>query len=1177
MKKRELFKKVLSLVLRPNKFILMLNWTIILTFLICLKVSANGYSQNLKIDVNLKNVPLKEAFSILEKKGSIRVLFSEEDIPNKLITIKAENTPVITVLEKIIETSNLQYSIHPNGLITIAPFNKGVDLADNIIVKGLVTDSKGVTLPGVSVLAKGTSSGTVTDVDGKFTISVPSNGTLVFSYIGFVSQEIAVNNQNSINVRLENTQTSLNEVVVTGYTSQRKKDIIGAVSVVNVAGLKSTPSSNVLAQLQGQASGVEVSSNGDPGSSSQVRIRGFSSYGNNNPLYVIDGVPTTDASRINPQDVESLQVLKDASSASIYGSRAANGVVIITTKHGKAGKTIVGYDSYTGIQRIPYDKLPKMLNTAGTMQYLEETTGGSYVDPVFGAHGSFKVPDYLVVSNNFKGGVSGSDPRANPSLYSIADYSNIYQVLKTSPGTDWFRAMSRDALITSHQISASGGTEKSTYSLGLNYFDQDGTFKYTGYKRYSVRLNSDFKPVSFFSFGENMQVAYDERNGDTNISGENTAWANAYRSAPFVPVYDIDGGWGGSLIGSTAGNGYNPLATLYRRQDWTNNTLRAFGNVYGELHILKGLNARTSFGIDASGSSVRQALLKEYERPEARSVDNLLEQADNRMNWTWTNQVTYDRSFGDHSIKVLIGNEAIKNTAHGIAASVSNFDFEGNDFISLNTGLPKSLGDITLNNDLLSQYTLYSVFGRIDYSYKGKYLFNGTIRRDGSSLFGPTNQYGTFPSIGLGWRISEESFMKNIRWIDDLKIRGGYGTLGSISNVPPLNQYSTYSSAAGNNFYDISGVNTGSTQGYGVSAIGNVKTKWETSTTMNLGFDLQVFNGKLGLSVDVYQKDTKDLLVPQLRNGLEPLTTEPLINLGTMRNRGIDIQVTHDGFISQDLKYNVALSFTHYKNVLTKLNNEGTPQILAAGRLNNVLITAEGLPISSFYGYKITGFYNTPQDVANGSKINGAPGQAGTWTYQDVNGDGNITSADQVVLGSPHPDFQLGTNLGLTFKNFDFSAFVFWNHGNQIFNYTKFFTYMGVLGGGIAEGKLTGAWTPATAATAKTPELGVGANNGYTSFVQGNPTSFYIEPGSYLRLKTLQLGYTFPKILINKIKLTNARIYVQAQNLFTITKYSGADPDLGLNSGNGTDQNLGVDYSGFPTPRQYLFGLSVSF
>lgn len=401
--------------------------------------------------------------------------------------------------------------------------------------------------------------------------------------------------------------------------------------------------------------------------------------------------------------------------------------------------------------------------------------------------------------------------------------------------------------------------------------------------------------------------------------------------------------------------------------------------------------------------------------------------------------------------------------------------------------------------------------------------------------------------------------------------------MGSISNVPAFNQYSTFSSTAAANFYDISGVNVGSTQGYGVNSQGNLRTKWESTTTTNLGIDASFLRGSWNLSLDVYNKDTDGLLVPSLRNGLEAIITKPLVNLGSMNNRGIDLQIGNRGTLGNGLKYDLNLTFTHYRNRLTKLNDENTAQYVAANRLPNALITTTGQAISSFYGYQIDGFYNNQSEVDNGVKIGGAPGQIGTWKYKDLDGNGNITPADRTVLGSPHPAFQMGFNVGLNWKGFDFTTFLFWNYGNQLFNYTKYYTYMNIIGGGIARGKLYDAWTPETAATAKTPALGAGTANGYTSFVTGNSTSFYVENGSFLRAKTIQLGYTIPASLVKKISLSNLRIYAQAQNLFTITKYTGADPDLGLVSGNQTDQNLGVDYSGFPNPRQFLLGLNLSF
>lgn len=1170
-------------------------------FVASISLAHDGKAQevlNRSITIQCKEQSIKSVLTSVEKAAGITFMYSPELIrSDRKVSIEAHEQRLETILISLLQPLKIDYEVAGNRILlkrAIKSSETGAMLlgqpADQP-VSGKVTDEKGEGLPGVSVVIKGSPRGTTTDAQGAYQIVVPDgNATLTFSFVGYTAQDVKVGNRSEINVKLELGDNQLNEVVVTGYTTQQKKDIIGAVSVVKASDLNATPSANLVAQLQGRAAGVTVSSTGDPGSSASIRIRGFASYGNNNPLYVIDGVPTTDASRLNPQDVESIQVLKDASSASIYGARAANGVIIVTTKGGKVGRTTLTYDTYVGVQATPLNRTPKLLNTGELLTYLDKTTAASYIDPVFGQHGAFTIPDRYVVSNAFKGGVSTSDPRANPDLYTIADFTNAYQIFETSPGTNWFDAMSQKGVIQSHQLTASGGTDKSTFSMGLNYFNQQGTFKFTGYERYSLRLNSSFKATNFLTLGENLQVSYDNRKGDPTVIGETSAWANAFRSPSFVPVYDIKGGYGGSLIGGTSGISFNPVAYLERRKDWTNQNLRAFGNVFAQVNVTKDLAIRTSFGVDARSGNLRRAFLKEYERTEPRRVTQLTEAYNNYMSWTWTNTLTYQKKIAQqHDIKVLLGTEAIKNTGQGLYGSKNNFDFETSDFLSLNTGVPASLGDVATNdadinaNTLLFRNSLFSYFGRLDYTFKDKYLFNATFRRDGSSLFGLNVRYATFPSLGVGWRISDETFMKQFGWLSDLKVRAGWGQMGSISNVPAFNQFSTYTSAPGSDYYDINAVNVGSTQGYGASTQGNLRTKWETTETTNLGIDASILQGKWSFAIDVYQKDTRDLLVPSLRNGLEILITKPLINLGTMRNRGIDLQINNQGRMGTELRYDVGLTFTHYKNQLTKLNNENTAQLLAAGRLNNTLITTQGQAVSSFYGYQIDGFYNNQSDVDNGPKINGAAGQIGSWKFKDLNGDGNITTADRTVIGSPHPNFQMGLNLGLTWKNFDFSSFLFWNQGNQIFNYTKYFTYMGVLGGSIASGKLYDAWTPETAATAKTPQLGTGTANGYTSFITGNPSSFYVENGSYLRGKTIQVGYTLPRTLLSKIKMSNLRVYAQVQNFFTITKYSGADPDLGLVSGNttdqttGSDQNIGVDYSGYPNPRQFLLGLNVSF
>ncbi|MCU7547913.1 TonB-dependent receptor [Chitinophagaceae bacterium LB-8] len=1055
---------------------------------------------------------------------------------------------------------------------------------------GKITDMNGQPVGGATITVKGTTLAALTDDNGNFSISVPAGReALIVSYVGYETREIPLGAENNLSLSLKPTTTSLNEVVVTGYSTQKKKDIIGAVSVVNTEDLKSTPSANLSAQLQGRAAGVVVSNTGQPGSGAVVRIRGFQSFGNNNPLYIIDGVPTEDPSSLNPQDIESMQVLKDATASAVYGTRAANGVVIVTTKQGRMGKAQVSYDGYVGFQTITDDMVPDLLNTSQYMEYLTRSTTHSndpalnYKHPVFGANGSFAVPDYIVVSSAFKGGVPAGDPKADPSLYSL---DPLYQILKTTPeGTDWFDAVLRNGIIQSHQVTATGGTDKALYSVGLNYFDQEGVFKYTDYKRYTVRANTSFKPKSYFRFGENLQVSYEDRLGGDQ-RGEEGAWSWAYRMVPYIPLYDIKGGFGGNAVGES-GNGSSPLATLIRDSDDKNIYYKLFGNVFAEVIPVKYLTARTSFGVDLGSQYQRDIARKTYERAENRAVTQLNERTYNSINWTWTNTLTFQKQIAtDHDLKILVGTEAIKRKFKVVRASGQRFDFDNDDFIQLDRAglLPGDRNVFNYNLDEenipgLETVTISSLFARADYAYKGKYLLNATIRRDGASVFGPENRYANFPSVGVGWRISEEDFMKSLTWVTDLKLRAGWGEVGSIGNVRALNQYTSFTSTAGSTNYDIGGNNTSAVTGYRVGTIGNPSTKWETTESKNIGLDLTIFQGKWDFTFDYYHNDTKDLLVPKLRNGLEPLATQPQENIGTMRNSGFEISVNHHGAITTDLNYDFSLNFSHYKNELTKMNEEGTVRLVNFDRLNNALITRAGDPISSFYGYQIDGFYNTDADVNRGPKINGAPGTIGTWKYKDIDGDGDITTADRVILGSPHPDFQLGANLGLNWKNFDFNLFLFWNQGNKIYNYTKYYTDMRVFVGGVSTRVLNDTWTPQNT-NAKLPVLQPG-QNGFTSFVRANSNSYYVEDGSYLRAKNIQLGYTLPKSMISKIGMSNIRLYVQAQNLFTITNYSGPDPDLSVINNRvddiSTDTFIGVDRAGFPTPKQFLLGLNVSF
>jgi TonB-linked SusC/RagA family outer membrane protein len=1023
-------------------------------------------------------------------------------------------------------------------------------------------------MPGVNVLIKGTAQGTATDVDGKFSVSVPTDESiLVFSFVGYATTEVAIGTKTSVNVQMNLDVTTLNELVVTGYTMEKKADIIGSVSVIDAKDMLATPSANLTTQLQGRAAGVIVSSDGQPGAAARVRIRGFNSFGNSDPLYIIDGVPTEDPSKLNPQDIESVQVLKDATSASIYGSRASNGVIIVTTKKGKNGATQISYDGYAGIQSIPSSTHPDLLNTSEYMQYLQRT--GAPAHPVFGAPGNFRVPEYFVVSNGLKAGFNAGAPEVNPSLYTIKDFGNIYQIYETSPGTNWFDAMSQSALMQSHQISANGGNEKSTFSVGLNYFDQEGTFIHTGYKRYLARVNTSFKINDIFRIGENLQVSYDNSlNGAADNRGEGGAWAQSYRMMPYIPVHDINKGFGGNGVGQS-GNGSSPVANLSRGKDNKDYSYYLFGNTFAELEPIKNLVFRTSFGIDYRSRFRKNVIFRTYERSENVSTTTLDQRSNYGLAWTFTNTLTYNKSLGDHGLKFLFGTEAVKGLGVGNRIITSGFDFEDPDFVTPGSA---NLKTPVITNEDTYRNSLASLFARVDYTFADKYFINGTFRRDGSSRFGSSNRYANFPAFGAGWRISEEPFMDPVTWIDDLKIRGGWGQMGSQKNVDALNQYSIYISEAGMTDYDIAGGNTSVTKGYGQSRLGSDSTKWETAEMMNIGFDASVFNGKLDVTFNYFVNDTKDLLVQRQPSTLEPLVTQPSINVGSMRNAGFDIMLTNRGNIAGTVGYEASVSFTRYKNEIQKLDIGSNPVFYRnlGNRLTQVIRNEAGHPISAFYGYEIDGFYDDAAEIAAGPTMAGAT--IGSWKFKDTDGNGTINNEDRVYLGNPHPDFQIGTNLSLTYKNFDFTTFLFWNYGNEIFNSNKLFTEMGLFPGGVAKDVLYNGWTEGNR-NARLPSL----EQGYTSFIRSSVNSNYIESGSYLRAKTIQIGYKLPSSLLDRVKITNARVYVQGQNMFTITKYSGSDPDLTLQSTDGSDLFMGVDAGMFPNPRIVLLGLNLTF
>ena len=1025
---------------------------------------------------------------------------------------------------------------------------------------------------GATVTVKGTNVATQTNADGDFTISLPSDkDVLLISFVGFETQEVQVTG-NTVNVSLKEKSTTLTDVVVTGYSTQAKKDITGSVSVVKAEDLKSVPASNAESQLQGRASGVTVITSNQPGDGAQVRIRGFASFGGNEPLYIIDGVPAGGLGALNPNDIESMQVLKDASAASIYGSRASNGVIVVTTRKGKTGSAKVSYNMYQGWQD-PGKGFTQLLNTKemADLTWLAfrnagqvDTLTGNPSSSQYGNGANPVIPDYILPAGKMEG-----DPAVDPTKYFLTPDANYLIVKANKQGTDWFKELTQVAPMMNHNIAVSGGADKSRYMFSFDYFNQKGIVIENYYKRYTTRINTEFNVKKNIRIGENFQVLVSEDNRAGN-NNEGTEIAMAYRNQPIIPVYDIMGNFAGTKAPNT-GNASNPVATRLRAKDNMGHNLNLFGNMYAEVDFLRHFTARTSFGGSMGTYNWFSYDFKTYERSENNTGNSYYEEFGRSRSWTWTNQLTYKNTFADvHDLTVIAGTEAVEDWGRWIGGQRADYFVDNPDFRSLSSG---SSGQ-RANGRPYTESALFSIFGKADYVYNNKYLASVTVRRDGSSRFGPNFRYGTFPAASIGWRISEESFMKPVKWITDMKIRASYGEMGN-QRIDPANAFTQFAQGLGSSFYDINGNSTSTTLGFQQSFVGNPNGKWETNITKNIGIDATLFNGKTEIILEWYQKKTENLLyrLPQVASGGAAVLVNPAsFNVASMKNNGIDLMITQRGNIggNSGVKFDATLTFTTYKNEITSLaenidyfeydNGE-------RGRVGGVFVrNAVGHPIASFYGYKVVGLFQSEADVEKAATQDGAA--PGRFQYLDADGDGEITPADRVFFGDPNPDFTAGLNLNLSYSNFDLSAFFYGVQGKDAINYVKWWTdFYPSFQGGKSKDALYNSWLPSR------PNAKVPIAENISNFSNNNaPNSYFLEDASYVRLKNLTIGYTLPASLTNRIKIDRLRIYAQATNLFTMTNYSGLDPEIG-----GDDRGFGFDAGVYPTVKQYFLGLNLNF
>ena len=1006
-------------------------------------------------------------------------------------------------------------------------------------VAGTVTDANGIPLPAVNVFVKGTTMGTQTDFDGNYSLEVAEGQILVFSYVGFETQEILIAEQREIDVIMTEDASQLDEIVVLGYTAQTRGDLTGAVSSVDVSEATKAPIVNAAEALEGRVTGVTVQSNGAPGGAPVVRIRGYGTSNNNNPLYIIDGVQTDDPSilnNLNANDIEQMNVLKDAA-ASIYGARASNGVVIITTKSGSYGmpKTTVAVDSYVGFARA--SNLPDLLNPQQHGEVLFQSLRNDGLVPSHPQYGS------------------GPEPVVPDMLQGISVDATV-----PPGGTDWLDEIFQNAPTYNASVSLQNGNEFGKYLMSLNYLKREGIQLATGFQRGTTRLNSEFKLWDNLRIGEHLNVSYSNTRGGNQVN-------NALRSSPLVPVRDDNGDFAGTYVASAGlSNPPNPVAELLRGADNYNKSLRVFGDVYAVLEIFDGLNIKTSIAADAQSFNNRIFVPVNPEHSEPRSTNTLSEFYFNNYEWIWTNTANYNKNFGDHSINLLAGIEALYQRGKGMQVSRNGYLFESPDFYLLSNGSSPAI--VNFAYDQTS--TLYSIFGTANYNYLGRYLLTATVRRDESSRFRGDNKSDIFPSVSVGWVISDEEFFGEGDLLSLLKIKASYGELGNqtLPASNPTINISTLSEQYANYVFNGSGaVTTGAI----LSQVGNPNLRWETSISKNIGLDLAMFDDKLDATVEVYEIVTEDLITRD--NSLISTTaidaTAPLVNLGSIKNTGIDFSLGYRSLATRDFTYGFNFNLSHYRNEVTELISD-----FQAGnseyRGGAITRTEVGRPLSSFYGREVIGIF------ASEAEVSGAPDQGfespaagvGRFQYADINDDGEINDEDRTYIGSPHPDFTYGLNLTAGYNGFDVSMFFAGSQGNEIYNYQKVFTDFPLFFDGNRSTRVLDSFTPDNP-DATLPALSATIRNSETS-----PNSYFVEDGSYLRLRNLQIGYNFADEIVERLRFQDLRFYIQGTNLFTITGYEGLDPEISSFD----SLTLGVDGNitpVYPISQLYTIGINI--
>ena len=1011
-------------------------------------------------------------------------------------------------------------------------------------ISGTVLDDLGEGLPGAAVKEKGNeSNGTITDLDGHFKFKVSKGATLIVSYIGFETQEVLA--KDGMTIKMGEMASDLNEVVVTGYTTQRKVDLTGAISTVNVEELAKQNENNPMKALQGRVPGMNITADGNPSGAATVRIRGIGTLNNNDPLYIIDGVPTkAGMHELNGNDIESIQVLKDAASASIYGSRAANGVIIITTKRGKEGKVKINFDASVAVQT--YAHKMKVLNAKEFGQVMWQGYVNDGLDPNQNGLGYRYDWSY--------------NQQGTPVLNGIT-MSKYLDAAGTTPAADtnWFDQTTRTGVIQQYNVSLSNGSERGSSFFSAGYYKNNGIIRQSDFDRFSARMNTDYKLLkigdkNLITVGEDFTV-----NRTSEVQAPGGFLENVLQFNPSLPVYTRNGDYAGPVGGYP--DRENPVARLDRNSDNRYTYWRMFGDAYLNINPFKNFNIKTTFGLDYAQKQQRIFQYPITDGTVANATNGVEAKQEHWTKWMWNAIATYNFEKGKHRGDAMIGTELNREDDVWFSGKKYDYMILNPDYMWPNAGVGEAEAYGSGEG-----YTLVSFFGKVNYTYADRYLASVTVRHDGSSRFGRNNRYGTFPSVSAGWRLSEENFMKDINWLDNLKLRFSWGQTGNqeISNIARYTIYESNYGEAGfggqsyGTSYDIAGTNGGQTlqSGFKRNQLGNDDLKWETTTQTNVGFDFALFRDALYGSFEWYHKKTKDILVYMPGIGVMGEGSSQWINAGEMVNKGVELTLGYRGKV-RDFKYDLTGNIGTYRNEVTKL-----PETIAARGTfgGNGVESVVGHPMGAQVGYVYDGIFKSQDEIDNHATQNGAG--LGRIRWKDLNGDGIINEKDQQWIYSPVPDFTWGLNIYLQYKNWDLSMFWQGVQGVDVISDLKKETdlWSGLNISNLNKGtRLLDAWSPSNMSS-NIPAISTMDNNN-----EKRVSSYFVENGSFVKLRTIQVGYNIPKKICEKLHAERLRTYISAQNLLTIKSknFSGVDPE---------NANFG-----YPIPLNVTFGLNVSF